>query len=213
MYIKWIVCTVPKNKKEAFSKAQEKWVKTKEAKGFIAQTGGWNLKNLNEACIISFWKDKESLTNFMNHIHNKIFIKNKQSTSYTSISVSYFNSLLIMGGREISIPLAIKNGQLLRIADCDVQKNKKAHFEKVQKSIWLPSMKNTKGMLGGEFSVNDTSKLNYLVSSFWDSKINHENYSKLQLPINQKDANINEDLKSIQGKLILLKKSWQIIPS
>jgi len=44
MYIKWIICTVLDNKKEEFSKAQEKWSKTSESDGFIAQTGGWNFK-------------------------------------------------------------------------------------------------------------------------------------------------------------------------
>jgi len=54
MYIKWIVCKVPTSKKKQFSIAQEKWNKMAKANGFIAQTGGWNLKNTNEACIIVF---------------------------------------------------------------------------------------------------------------------------------------------------------------
>lgn len=213
MYIKWIVCEVPTKHKKQFSIAQEKWIKTKEAKGFIAQTGGWNLLNPKEACIISFWKDKESLTNFMNNLHDDIFFQNQQSATYTSITVSYYNSLLTMEGSENSIPKAIKKGQLLRIADCEVKQNKKTHFIEVQKSIWLPTMKKSEGMLGGKFAVKVTNSLNYLVSTFWDSESNHKKYLQMQLPMNQKAANINDDLKSIQGKLVLLEKSWKIIPT
>ena len=67
MYIKWVVCNVPTSLKDKFSSAQEKWNSTKPVKGFIAQTGGWNLNDDDEteACIISFWENKAALRNFM----------------------------------------------------------------------------------------------------------------------------------------------------
>ncbi|MGV6846521.1 MAG: YdbC family protein [Lutibacter sp.] len=212
MYIKWIVCQVNNHQKNAFSLAQEKWRETASCNGFLGQVGGWNLQNNNEACIISFWKDKESLTNFMNNIHDYIFFKNKQSKTYTSISIAYFKSILTMEGSENSISKAIKNGQILRIAVCEVQQNKKTHFLEVQKSIWLPTMKNSEGMLGGEFSINEKNNFQYLVSTFWDTLDNHHFYTQNQLPENKKAAKINEDIKMIKGYLVSLEQNWTVLP-
>ena len=90
MYLKWIVCKVKENEKQNFSEAQGKWERTSEANGFIAQTGGWDLKNKNEACIISFWESKEFLEVFMKDLHNEIIKDNKQANTYSEIFVEYF---------------------------------------------------------------------------------------------------------------------------
>jgi len=128
------------------------------------------LKKPNEVCIIAFWKNKESLQNFMNHLHDVIFLDNQQITTYADIQIKYFNSLLNMDGTSKNIGEAIQKSNFIRIADYLVNENKIHHFEEAQKSIWIPSMKKTKGMLGGKFSINEQNKNNYLVSTFWDSK-------------------------------------------
>ncbi|MDX1828247.1 MAG: DUF4937 domain-containing protein [Lutibacter sp.] len=210
MYIKWIVCDVPIAKKEQFTIAQEKWKRTVESKGFIAQTGGWNLKNTNEAHIIVFWKNKESLLHFMENLHDTIFLDSYQDTTYSSITINYFNSLMNMEGESKNIFVAITNSKFIRIADCIVKNDKTNHFEEVQKSIWIPSMKNATGMLGGKFSINEQNKLNYLVHTFWDEKNHHQNYVQNQLPLNQKSADITSDLDSISGKFIEIEKKWTV---
>jgi len=210
MYIKWIVCEVPNDKKEQFTIAQEKWKRTAESEGFIAQTGGWNLKNPNEACTIVFWENKESLLYFMEHLHDTIFIDNHQITTYSSITINYFNSLMNMEGESKNILETISNSKFIRIADCIVKNGKTNHFEEVQKSIWIPSMKKATGMLGGKFSINEQNKLNYLVHTFWDSKKQHQNYVQNQLPLNQKSADITSDLDSISGKFIEIEKKWTV---
>jgi hypothetical protein len=80
MDIKWIICTVKNNQKQAFSEIQQKWSLTANSNGFIGQIGGWNILNLNEACILSFWENKESLDAFMKNIHDKIFSNNRELT-------------------------------------------------------------------------------------------------------------------------------------
>ena len=96
-------------------------------------------------------------------------------------------------------------------ADCFVKKEKNEHFEMVQKNIWLPGMKKIKGMLGGEFSkaVNNTSR--YLISTFWDSVENHNNYTKHELPKFKIKSNVKDDIDQITGRQILLVDAWKII--
>jgi len=209
MYIKWIVCNVKKDKKQEFSIAQEKWNKTAIAKGFIAQVGGWDLKNENIACIISFWKSKSHLENFMKNIHNEILTKNKQAKTYKSITVKYFNSLLDIENNTQSITGTIQNGRLLRISNYNVKNGKEKHFEKVQNDLWFPEIKKSKGMLGG-FLLKSSSKIsNYLVSTFWNSPENHTIY--LNNKLDNLKADEISDIEKTVGKEILLVNSWKII--
>jgi len=211
MYIKWIVCDVIERQRENFSIAQNEWYKTKKAGGFIAQAGGWDSKNKNKACIISFWKNKESLDFFMKNTHDIIFNKNEQVNTYSAITVSYFKSKLVMYGKTGLLTDAIKLAKFLRIADCEIKSKKIEHFEKVQKTIWFTGMKKSKGMLNGVFSQKSDNKCRYLVSSFWDGINNHKNYVKNKLPKYKVEADIKNDIIKMTGKQVLLVDSWKII--
>ncbi len=211
MYVKWIVCNVRENLRKEFADTQEKWIETQDADGFIGQVGGWDLNNKNDACIISFWEHKESLQSFMRNIHDKIFYGNEQSKLYESISVVYFESEFDMEGSSSSLAEAIRLGKLLRVADCWVNQERIAHFEEVQQTIWLPGMKKANGMLGGLFSKEAGGISRYLVSTFWDSVENHNNYVKRNLPIFRKEAQVAQNLDTMVGRQVLLIDSWSII--
>lgn len=211
MYIKWIVCNVPLSLKNDFSSAQQKWIGTNSAKGFIAQAGGWNLNDETEACIISFWESEDSLTYFMQNLHDQIVSENKQDQFYSSITVDHFKSIIMMEGESSTLLEAINNAELLRIANCTVKGNSIEHFEEVQKDIWKPGMRSAQGMLGDYFSKSVSSTNKYLVSTFWDSQENHKNYVNKILPELREKADAANDLDMITGKQILLVDSWKII--
>ena len=211
MYIKWIVCKVSEYKKQNFSEAQEKWESNSESNGFIAQTGGWDLRNKNDACIMSFWESKEYLEVFMQGPHNEIIKSNKQTNFYNEIFVEHFKSIFSMEGEAGTSKEAVQKANLLRIADCIVQPEKIKHFEKMQSEIWLPGMRESKGMLGGTFSKNENNNLRYLVSTFWDNIYNHTHYTKNRLPLLQNEANVSNDILKITGKQISLVDSWKVI--
>jgi len=210
MYLKWIVCEVEDGNRDAFSLAQAKWIETKNTKGFLGQVGGWNLHNSNEACILSFWDDKDSLLYFMENIHDKIFNNSKQEKTYKSIFVNYFNLKFNMLGGKIDLTERIKDAKFLRIADCKVKPERANHFENVQNSVWMHGMKESKGMLGGEFSTSENESYRYLVSTLWDDVENHSNYVKNSLPILRNKSDVENDLQNITGKQILLENSWSI---
>ena len=147
----------------------------------------------------------------MNSLHDKIFFRNKQRESYNSISVSYFNKKLDMHGSKKSIPDVIQESKFLRIADCSVKPEKIEHFEEVQRSVWIPGMQGSQGMLGGEFSKAENSKPRYLVSTFWDSEKNHSNYVDSSLPKLKLKSDVTNDINYIVSKQILLVDSWKIV--
>ena len=211
MYVKWIVCSIRKGLRKEFSNAQEKWIETQKAEGFVGQVGGWDINNENDACIISFWENRKSLEFFMRNIHDKIFYGNKQSEIYESISVVYFENILEIKGSSYSLTEAIKHGKLLSISDCSLNYRKADHFEKIQKAIWLPRIKKSNGMLGGLFSKTEIGIPRYLVSTFWDSIKNHNNYVKNKLPIFRAEIKVDKDIDIMIGKQVLLIDSWRII--
>lgn len=211
MFLKWIVCEVENDQKQAFSHAQERWRKIVSAKGFIAQAGGWDADMPDIACVIGLWENERDLSIFMNSLHDEIFRENNQADTYKSININYFLSGIEMQGECISMSEAIRKGGFLRIADCIVKPDRAEHFEEVQKEIWMPGMKNSKGMLGGLFSKNTNSDSRYLVSTFWDNEINHSNYIKTKLPVFQKGTDIKSDLKNITGRKIRLVSSWKVV--
>jgi heme-degrading monooxygenase HmoA len=211
MHIKWIVCEIKNSFEKEFLTAQEQWIETQNSVGFIGQVGGWDLNHNKTACIISFWKNRDSLNLFMKNIHDKIFFNNSQSKYYDSIKVAYFDSVLKMEGEFDSLIETLNNGKILRVADCIVKKEKTEHFEKVQKNIWIPGMKKSHGMLGGKFSKATDNTSRYLVSTFWDSIQNHEKYIEQELPKYKNESNMNNDIIRIVGRKILLVDSWKII--
>jgi len=210
MYIKWIVCKVKDSQKNDFSIAQQQWKIMENSPGFIAQIGGFNLKNNNEACIVSFWKDKNSLQYFMDNPHDEIFLKNKQSFSYSSISINYYTQLFQMDATHSDFNKCLTNGTILRVADCETNQDYKNQFIEDQKNCWKPEMKNVKGMLGGQFATKvDTNQ--FIVFTFWKNLLNHTNYVDNQLPLLKKKAISVNHLHKLEGKIIALIDSWKII--
>jgi len=201
---------VEESQKKNFSKAQKQWKIMQNTPGFIAQIGGFNLKTTNEACIVSFWKDKNSLQYFMDNIHDEIFLDNKQSASYSSIFVNYYTQLFTMDAEHSDFNNCILNGTILRVAECETNQEDKIQFIEDQKNSWKPGMKNVKGMLGGQFATKvDTNQ--FIVFTFWDNLINHTHYVKYQLPLLKKKAISVNQLLKLEGKIVELIDSWKII--
>ncbi len=140
MLIKWIVCKVKPEDHTRFSKAQEAWGELSGAEGFIAQFGGWDLKNNGDACILGLWRDKESYDKFMNSVHDKVFEGNAQENTYESISVSLFDAVLDMPGLHENLVASLSEGRYLRVADCNVKPDHINHFVTVQRELWIPAM-------------------------------------------------------------------------
>ena len=211
MVVKWIVCDIKNNFEKDFSLAQESWMETKNATGFIGQVGGWDSNNKKTACIISFWENENFLKLFMKNMHNKIFLNNRQSKYCTSIHVDHFNSLFEITGNFGSFTDALNSMNLLRIEDYNIIPERAAHFEMVQKNVSFPELQKAKGMLGSNISIalNDSSR--YLLSTFWDAIENENNQAEQELVGHKAIADLKNDIDQVIVKQILLVASWKII--
>jgi heme-degrading monooxygenase HmoA len=211
MIFKWIHCKVLSENKKAFSDAQSRWGDISKAQGFIGQFGGWDLKNLESACIISLWEDEKSFDDFMSRRHDNIVNQNNQSSTYYECNIYFLNSITSMHGEHNDLIQAIPEGRYMRVADCQVKEDRKAHFEEAQRNIWIPEMAKSEGMLGGQFSIkNDENR--YFVTTLWDSKKNHAAYVDEKVSGLRKKADVSNDLNNIIGRFIELEKSWLVLP-
>lgn len=212
MIFKWIHCKVHSEKRNYFSDAQSKWGSMCDTPGFIGQFGGWDLNDIESACIISLWKDQSSFNYFMNNIHDSIIKDSGQAMTYYECNVDFFDPVIPMPGKYRDIVSAIPEGNFLRVADCIVKSDKISHFKDVQKKIWIPEMQDVRGMMGGQFSVKfDENR--YLVTTLWDTEGNHTEYANQKIPLLRKKADVSNDLETIIGRIIKLEPSWLVLPT
>ncbi|USN48514.1 MAG: YdbC family protein [Pseudobdellovibrionaceae bacterium] len=209
MLIKWIVCKVIPEHRTSFSKAQEAWQELSDVDGFIAQFGGWDLKNSGDACILGLWKDKESYDQFMNHVHDNVFETNSQENTYESISVGLFDTVLDMPGLHSNLVTSLCDGKYLRVADCKVKPDHVDHFVAVQREIWIPEMAKAKGMIGGNFNRSPCED-RFIVTTLWTEQKLHDEYSKNIVPSLREKANVSNDLIHMTGRFVLLEPTWEV---
>jgi hypothetical protein len=102
--------------------------------------------------------------------------------------------------------IGMKNagGLIGQLGGWDLKHENTDHFENVQKEIWLPGMRNSSGMLGGKFSRSAKNTSRYLVSTFWNSLENHDDYVENKLLKLKALADVNNDIDSIIGRQIKL---------
>lgn len=111
MVLKLIFCTVPESKKPAFTLAQAQWASIQGTEGFVAQFGGWNQANNQEAIILGIWKSWDFLEAFMDEGHDDIFDKSNQEKTYSSIHIEHYQVrskidwTLFAGDGELSLDL------------------------------------------------------------------------------------------------------------
>lgn len=213
MLLKWIVCQVHSEMKCAFSKAQEQWRSIDGADGFLGQFGGWDTTNERpDACILGLWASRSAYDTFMRQIHDQVTDKNYQEQTYHQITVELFESELPIEGQSGALASAYPKGHFLRVADCKVKENCIDHFIQVQKSIWIPGMRESDGMLGGSFNRSTQVSNRFLVTSIWNGQASHDRYTREKLPRMRLESAVADDTDAVVGRLVTLEESWLIQP-
>jgi heme-degrading monooxygenase HmoA len=212
MLLKWIVCSVPDDTKEAFSIAQTKWAGLADIKGFVGQLGGWDLKSENEACVLGIWQHAEAYNTFMAEHHDRIFQDNEQAKTYRALNTVLLQPVYKMPGAYKDMSDSLDLAKAIRVADCRVRPDREKHFVDVQREIWIPGMEQAVGMLAGSFNkvVGDSTR--YIVTSFWDSLESHDKYVKVMLPALREAADVVQDVQHINGRLIIINSDWLVMP-
>ena len=211
MLLKWIVCDVADENREAFSLAQESWAVLRSVEGFLGQAGGWNLATPCQACIVGLW-DAGAYERFMQHVHDGVVESSGQVQTYRAIEVLLIDMLLDIEGSRPDLGQVLGDGGLLRVADCVLNPGRAAHFLEMQTSVWNPAMAAAGGMLAGTFGSVRGEADHYLVCTLWQNAGIHQAYVDTVLPGLQERAEIRLDLRRITGHIVVVEPSWRVMP-
>lgn len=205
MLLKTIYCKVEEEKKELFSKAQEKWQDIQYLDGFHGQFGGWHE---DEACVFTLWEDKSAYQSFMNGAHDTIYINSNQEDTFLSCEIELFQTLYDI--TDTRLKYVVTEGSFVRATICDVKVKKEKYFLHKQETIWNKGMEKTRGMLGGVVAKSLKNKNRYIVLTYWKDEITHQHYVEEIFPELYKLANIHEDIEDIRGKEAVCKEEWLV---
>lgn len=205
MLLKTIYCKVEEEKKELFSKAQEKWQAIQHLDGFHGQFGGWYE---DEACVFTLWEDRSAYQSFMNGAHDTIYLNSNQEDTFLSCEIELFQTLYDI--TDMPLKDVVTDGSFVRVAICDVKQQREKQFLHKQEAILNKGMENAKGMLGGVVGKSLKTENRYIVLTYWKDEMAHQNYVEEIFPELYKLANMHEDLKDIRGKQAVCKEEWLV---
>ena len=214
MIVKWIVCTVEEAERAAFAHAQGQWTDLARLDGFCGQVGGWNLRDPRQACILALWRDEAAYRTFMAEEHDRIYAKNEQRQTYSSIAVALFESVIDIPGSAPDMTAALGQGLVLRVFDCGVIPGREQSFLEAQREIWNPGMGTAPGQLGGLVShLPPTAESHrHLVCSFWDRAATHDDYVATRADSLREQAQPERDVTEMRVSQILLDPAWTVRP-
>ncbi|HDR6317583.1 TPA: YdbC family protein [Bacillus thuringiensis] len=205
MLLKTIYCKVEEEKKDLFSKAQEKWLDIQHLDGFHGQFGGWYE---DEACVFTLWEDRSAYQSFMNGAHDTIYLNSNQEDTFLSSEIELFQTLYDI--TDMPMKDVVTDRSFVRVAICDVMAGMEKQFLHKQETIWNKGMENAKGMLGGVVGKSLKTENRYIVLTYWKDEMAHQNYVEEIFPELYKLANIYEDLEDIRGKQAVCKEEWLV---
>ncbi|MFQ5490908.1 MAG: YdbC family protein [Phycisphaerae bacterium] len=211
MLVKWIVCTVDPSDRTQFSQDQCHWNALSKAEGFVAQLGGWDVREPHRACILCLSRDEQAYAGFMSDLHDPIVEKSGQDGTYRDIEVTLGQVRLGIEGNSRDLSAAVEVGRVLRVADCTLCPGRLNHFESVQKQIWNPAMAGTGAVAGGVFVKLDTAQDRYLVATLWLDPQAHADYTRTQVPGLRDRAEVETDVARLIGYCVSLESAWLVL--
>ncbi len=211
MFIKWIVCEVPYAFRREFSKAQEKWSRIKEVKGFIGQAGGWDEQDGNDACILSLWRDPDSHEYFMKRTHDIIFFDTHQSRYYNRLDIQFFELMYEMIPPMSPIASALIDAKMLRVDIFKSEHTGRGQIEQLS-NTWMIDMKNKREILIGAFLRNIANPSELMLVSFWKSGHSHKRSLDEIFPALKIMIRNTASFTHLKSRQVHLQEYWKILP-
>ena len=215
MLLKWIQCEVEADHRQAFNRAQTGWAPIREMEGFLGQCGGWQARDQDSssACILGLWRSPQHHEDFLTTgPHDAIMARNGQGETMRSWRTLLFSTLFAMPGDFPDLVQALEKAPVdafLRVADCAVSTERSMAFRTAQEQIWLPAMRDSEGMLGGLFSLEEPDR--FLVATLWKSEAHHQAYVEGILPgCRERVAAMGGEPDRLTGAAFPLESQWTI---
>lgn len=206
---KLVTCQVEKDRKQNFSCSQLAWEELKNCEGFGGQFGGWS-KSEEQAIILGVWQSHEHVQAFMESVHDDIFFKSGQQSTYKKCDIHYYEKILDIP--SLANNFGIKNNSVFRLAYCrgvqDVER-----FFRDQRNTWNVHMGKATGMLGGCVIRSLKQSDYFVVITYWASNEDHENYVNGIFLTLKNQVSPKEYIENLSGCIIQEECSWKVAPN
>lgn len=166
MLLKWIRCTIPDDKRGAFSTAQEQWSTIADTDGFYAQVGGWNKDQPGQACIVGFWRDQAAYQHFMDAVHDQVMDKSNQGLTYTDCQVGLYDALFEIRQPNETYAQVLDRATLITVFRWLIEPQDIAEFEQFLHKHWRPILEESGSVLAAVVA-RQSEQSDYLVALIW----------------------------------------------
>lgn len=200
--VKWMRCVVVD--RSGFERGQRKWAGLLGEPGFRGQGGGWSRAEPAVAHLFGFWESRALYDSFMARSYDRL--ATGQSGTYRDMSARLFAYRFDV---KLGFQPSFTDADLLRVAHCQVHKDRAEHFALMQEKVWNPAMAGSPGMLRGVFAQAE-SEDEFLVLSMWDSAAERAKYRTERVERLALRAQMGADVASIAGDVIDMEPSWTV---
>ncbi len=195
-------CTVVD--RAGFERGQRKWAGLLGEPGFRAQGGGWSRGRPDVVHLFGFWESRAFYDSFMARSHDRLAAA--QSGTYQDMQVRLFEYRFDV---KTGFEPRFTEADLLRVAHCQVHRERAEHFSLMQEKVWNPAMAGSPGMLRGVFAEAEKES-EFLVLSMWDSAAERAKYRTERVERLALRAQIGADVAAIQGDVIDMEPLWTV---
>lgn len=214
MLWKLIRCVPKAGEQKAFSAAQEAWRSIRREPGFGGQCGGWLTVDQVEAWMLGLWQDRAAHEHFLKEgSHDAIVAGSGQLETLEDWSTDLLEQQEIMPGEHGDLPSALELAPptaFLRLADCQVPAAQQDAFRTTQTELWLPTMGQAPGMLGGGYAWDGADR--FVVATLWRDAQAHQAYVAQHLPDLRAEAKARGAYpETMSGRLVPLESRWTVL--
>nr|WP_283165031.1 DUF4937 domain-containing protein [Shewanella aquimarina] len=204
-----VSCQVELGQEFKFSQGQLLWNELNHCAGFRGQFGGW-VPSKQQAIIIGLWESSDAVNLFMESVHDGIYIRSDQGSTYKQCDVHYFEGVLSIP--SLTNKLTQPTDPVIRIAFCRGVKDVE-RFLADQREIWNEKMGHAEGMLCGYVARSLKQHDYFIVITQWSSKACHEHYVKTIFPLIKLAVSPSDYIESLSGCLVEEELTWKVSPN
>lgn len=144
-----------------------------------------------------------------------IRLSDHRATTYDGASVAFFEPELRAPGRFADLLDVVPHARRLCVADMIVKERRAARFIGSQRSVLLPALSRSEGLLRGSISWDLEGRAldRYLLATLWDADGDGAARGGWEPPLRAAGTDLASDLGSIAFRSVPLEPGWTILPA
>lgn len=206
------ICRVLPTERERFEEGQLRWGVLAGQPGFRGLAGGWRSDVPNQAVLISYWTDSQTLTHFMDTFYAPLVHEHGLYGTTIKMAFTDWSLETWVPGECDTIHRAFPKANLLRIVRCGIKQSQIPNFLESQRAIWNPGLLKAPGHLMGAISSGLPQRSDFLATMFWRSAADHQHYLDTAFGDLYTRSGLGGDTTWLEGMRVGMEPRWTVTP-